>query len=191
MEQAFALAGDRPLRLVATASGAPLYQKLGFSPSGDLVQHQGKVAQLGAPQGVETVFASDLPKIKALDRDAHGANREALIDVLAARGELAAIRRNGAIEAYASIREFGRGEVIGPVIAASVADAKALIGFFAASRPDAFLRVDTDSTTGISGWLEEIGLAHAGGGVIMDRPPKESAEQAKLRVYAVANQALG
>ena len=191
MEQAFDLAGGRPLRLVATADGMPLYQKLGFVPSGTILQHQGKVAELGAPDGVEAAGTNDLPDIKALDRDAYGADREALIHALAERGQFAVIRRNGAIEAYAAIRPFGRGEVIGPVIAGSAVDARALIGFFAASRPGAFLRLDTDSRTGIAGWLTEIGLAHVGGGVTMDRPSRKDAEQARPKVYALANQALG
>jgi predicted N-acetyltransferase YhbS len=191
MDQALALAGNRLLRLVATVDGMPLYEKLGFVPSGTILQHQGKVAQLGAPDGVEAAATDDLPEIKALDRDAYGANREALIDALAERGQFAIIRRNGAIEAYAAIRPFGRGEVIGPVIAGSTADAKALIGFFAASRAGTFLRADTDSRTGIADWLGEIGLAHAGGGVTMDRPPRKDAAQARPKVYALANQALG
>jgi len=191
MEQAFDLAGNRPLRLVATTDGMPLYQKLGFVPSGTILQHQGKVMELGAPDGVEAASIDDLPEIKALDRDAYGADREALIDALAERGQFAVIRRSGAIEAYAAIRPFGRGEVIGPVIAGSADAAKALIGFFAAPRSGAFLRVDTDSRTGIAGWLEEIGLAHVGGGVAMDRPPRTAAEQARPKVYALANQALG
>ncbi|RWM04860.1 MAG: N-acetyltransferase [Mesorhizobium sp.] len=191
MEQAFALAEDRPLRLVATADGMPLYQKLGFAPSGTILQHQGSVAQLGARDGVEAASANDLPEIKALDRSAYSADREALIDALAERGQFAVIRRSSAIEAYAAIRPFGRGEVIGPVIAGNTEEAKALIGFFAASRPGAFLRVDTDSRTGIAGWLTEIGLAHVGGGVAMDRPSRTDAAQARPKVYALANQALG
>ncbi|TKB16526.1 MAG: GNAT family N-acetyltransferase [Mesorhizobium sp.] len=191
MEQAFALAEDRPLRLVATADGMPLYQKLGFAPSGTILQHQGSIAQLGAPDGVEAASGDDLPEIKALDRDAYGADREALMDALAERGQFAVIRHDGAIEAYAAIRPFGRGEVIGPVIASSAEEAKALICFFAASRPGAFLRVDTDSRTGIADWLTEIGLAHVGGGVAMDRPAKKGPEQARPKVYALANQALG
>lgn len=191
MDQALALAGDRPLRLVATTDGMPLYQKLGFVPSGAILQHQGTVAQLGAPDGVEAASTDDLAEIKALDRVAYGADREALIDALAERGQFAVIRRNGAIEAYAAIRPFGRGEVIGPVIAASADTAKDLIEFFATARHGAFLRVDTDSRTGIAGWLEEIGLAHVGGGVAMDRPPKPGSERVRPRVYALANQALG
>ncbi|WP_214472620.1 GNAT family N-acetyltransferase [Mesorhizobium sp. dw_380] len=191
MEQAFALAEDRPLRLVATTDGMPLYEKLGFVPSGAVLQYQGKVAELDAPEGVEAASIDDLPEIKAMDREAYGADREALIDALAERGEFAVIRRNGAIEAYAAIRPFGRGEVIGPVIAGNIEDARALISFFATSRPGAFLRVDTDSRTGIADWLGEIGLAHVGGGVAMDRPPKKDAQYARPRVYALANQALG
>ena len=191
MEQALALAEDRPLRLVATTDGMPLYEKLGFVPSGTVLQYQGKVAELDAPEGVEAASADDLPTIKAMDREAYGADREALIDALAERGEFAVIRHNHAIEAYAAIRPFGRGEVIGPVIAGNVEDAKALIRFFATSRPGAFLRVDTDSRTGIADWLGEIGLAHVGGGVAMDRPPKSVAEQTRPKVYALANQALG
>ncbi|TGQ68567.1 GNAT family N-acetyltransferase [Mesorhizobium sp. M00.F.Ca.ET.186.01.1.1] len=191
MEQAFALAENRPLRLVATTDGMPLYEKLGFVPSGTVLQHQGKVAELGAPDGVEAASADDLPDIKAMDREAYGADREALIDALAERGQFAVIRRNGTIEAYAAIRPFGRGEVIGPVIAGNVEDARALISFFAASRPGAFLRVDTDSRTGIADWLTEIGLAHVGGGVTMDRPSRQGAAQVRSKVYALANQALG
>ncbi|MBZ9847735.1 GNAT family N-acetyltransferase [Mesorhizobium sp. CA14] len=191
MEQAFALAGDRPLRLVATSDGMPLYEKLGFVPSGTILQHQGQVAALETPDGVEAAGTRDLPEIKALDRDAYGADREALIGVLAERGEFAVIRRDRAINAYAVIRPFGRGEVIGPVIAGSAADAKVLISYFAASRPGAFLRVDTDSRTGLAGWLTEIGLAHVGGGVAMDRPARNGPEQARPKLYALANQALG
>ncbi|TPJ36114.1 GNAT family N-acetyltransferase [Mesorhizobium sp. B2-8-3] len=191
MNQAFALAGDRPLRLVATTDGMPLYEKLGFVPSGTILQHQGEVTELGEPNGVEVASIDDLPEIKALDRDAYGADRGALIDALAERGQFAVIRRDGAIEAYAAIRPFGHGEVIGPVIAGGIDEAKALIGFFAAPRAGAFLRVDTGSGTGIAGWLEEIGLTHVGGGVAMDRPPKTVAAQARPKVYALANQALG
>lgn len=191
MERAFALAGDRPLRLVATADGMPLYEKLGFGASGTIRQHQGEVEDLGSPDGVEIADADDLMEIKALDRDAYGADRTALIDALAERGEFAVIRKNGAVQAYAAIRPFGRGEVIGPVIAENAAEAKALIGFFASSRPGAFLRVDTDSRTGMGDWLQEIGLVHVGGGVAMNRPPKSEAEQARPKVYALANQALG
>lgn len=191
MEKAFALAADRPLRLVATAEGLPLYEKLGFAACGQILQHQGNVAEVAAPEGIEYATPGDLPEIKTLDRDAYGADRAALIDALAQRGQLAVIRADGAIRAYAAIRPFGRGEVIGPVVADNRHDAQALIAFLASSRAGAFLRVDTGGETGIGGWLAEIGLAHVDSGVAMHKPPLERSRETNVRIYALANQALG
>jgi GNAT superfamily N-acetyltransferase len=191
MERAVALAEGRPLRLVATSEGLPLYEKLGFVATGQIRQHQGDVHPMARPDGVEDMQPGDLEGLKALDREAYGADRSALIDALAAHGEIAVIRKGKAIEAWAAIRPFGRGEVIGPVIAPDAKTACALIAYHASSRPNAFLRVDTGSETGIAPWLSEIGLVHVGGGTAMRRPPKEDAEQARRKVYALANQALG
>jgi GNAT superfamily N-acetyltransferase len=191
MERAFTLAGDRPLRLVATKEGLPLYEKLGFVQTGHIRQHQGEVHALEKPEGIEEMQSGDLEALKALDREAYGADRSALIDALVERGNIAVVRKGAAIEAWAAIRAFGRGEVIGPVIAPDAKTACALIAWHASSRTGAFLRVDTGSETGIAPWLSEIGLAHVGGGIAMRRPAKEDAEQARRKVYALANQALG
>ncbi|MGR6432951.1 GNAT family N-acetyltransferase [Rhizobium sp. PAMB 3174] len=191
MERAIALAEDRPLRLVATDEGLPLYEKLGFVANGQIRQHQGEVRPVVCPDGVEDMQPGDLDDLKALDKEAHGADRSALIDALVERGEIAVIRKGKTIEAWAAIRPFGRGEVIGPVIAPDAKTACALIAYHASSRPAAFLRVDTGSETGIAPWLSEIGLSHVGGGTAMRRPAKEDAEQSRRKVYALANQALG
>ena len=191
MEKAFDLAESRPLRLVATAEGLPLYKKLGFAAYGDILQFQGNVVEVTAPEGVEPASTADLDEIKKIDREAYGADRQALIEALNARGDFAVIRQDGAIKAYAALRAFGRGEVVGPVVATSLEEAKTLIAFFAAKRPQAFLRIDTAGDTGLDGWLAEIGLAHVGGGTAMRKPLKENAEQARTEIYALANQALG
>lgn len=191
MEKAFELADGRPLRLVATADGLPLYEKQGFVACDTILQHQGNVIAMAGSAKVEPATNDDLSEIKRLDRDAYGANRAALIDAIVERGALAVIRSDSAISGYAAIRKFGRGEVIGPVVAATEEDAKALITFFAATRPGAFLRVDTGHDTGIAQWLSEIGLSHAGGGIAMRNPLTRNAEKTKSRIYALANQALG
>jgi GNAT superfamily N-acetyltransferase len=191
MERAFSLAGDRPLRLVATREGLPLYEKLGFVATGHILQHQGEVRPLAKPDDVEDMQGCDLEALKTLDREAYGADRSGLIEALAERGEIAVVRKGDAIEAWAAIRAFGRGEVIGPVIAPDAKTARALISWHASSRPGAFLRVDTGSETGLAPWLSEIGLVHVGGGIAMRKPAKENAEQARRKVYALANQALG
>lgn len=191
MEEAFVLAGDRPLRLIATQEGLPLYEKLGFVATGTILQCQGQALSCDTPVGVEKMAAGDLEALKTLDREAYGADRSKMIDALVACGSIAVIRKGGAVEAYAATRQFGRGDVIGPVIAPDREAARALIAYHASSRPGAFLRIDTGSETGLAPWLPEIGLAHSGGGVAMRRPPKDNAEQARRKVYALANQALG
>lgn len=191
MERAFELAGKRPLRLIATKEGLPLYEKLGFVATGSIRQHQGQVAAVDRPHGIEDMQAGDIDAVRALDRQAYAADRTALLDALLERGQFAVLRKGGKVDAWAVIRPFGRGEVIGPIIAPDLETARALIAYFASSREGAFLRVDTGSETGLAPWLSEIRLAHAGGGVTMRRPLTEDAGQPRLKAYALASQALG
>ena len=191
MTAALTLAGGRPLRLVATADGLPLYRKLGFVECGEIRQHQGAVQAIAAPADIRYAAEGDIAAIKALDRVAFGADRRSLIDVLAANGQVAVLRHDGAIDGFAAIRPFGRGEVIGPVVAADAADAKALVAFFAAPRSGAFLRVDTPSDSGLAGWLAEIGLVEVGGGIVMHKPARTGGASPRATVFALASQALG
>jgi predicted N-acetyltransferase YhbS len=191
MESAFAFAGERPLRLVATAEGLPLYKKLGFAECGTIRQHQGEVRVVAAPQGAALATGDEIAAIKRLDRDAFGADRSALIDRLARAGKFAVIRRDGVVTGYAALRAFGRGEVIGPIVATNADEAKALIAFFAASRPGAFLRIDTDSDSGLADWLGEIGLVHVGGGIAMSNHASMKPDHPRVRTFALTSQALG
>lgn len=186
-------AGDRDCLLVATKDGLPLYEKLGFVATGEIVQHQGETAAVAAPAHVSPAEPGDLARIAELDRAAIGHDRGALIGRLARRAEFAVIRDGGAVAAFAALRPFGRGLVIGPVVARNDAEARALIDFFLAANPGAFVRVDTNVSTGLAGWLTERGLKHVGGGIVMQRiggkqPPRTSGPH---RIYALANQALG
>lgn len=191
MEAAMALAGDRPLRLVATAEGLPLYQRLGFRETGTIVQHQGIAGSIQAPDNVQTAVSADLSAIVALDRQAYGADRTDLIRRLADVGELAVIRRDGRVSAFAALRAFGRGQVIGPVVTPHLDDAKALVSYFISSRQGAFLRVDTGAETGLAPWLVDQGLAHVGGGIAMARPAIIPPTAPAVTTFALANQALG
>ncbi|WP_027998736.1 GNAT family N-acetyltransferase [Sinorhizobium arboris] len=191
MDAALRIAGDRPLRLVATAEGLPLYEKLGFRETGRVLQHQGVVGDVAAPLGIEAATAADIGAIAALDRRAFGADREGLIAYLAKVGEFAVRRRDGRISGCAAIRPFGRGEVIGPVVAADLDDAKALVAHFIAARPGRFLRLDTTADTDLAPWLAEQGLAHVGGGIAMMKPPIHRAADRAANIFALANQAFG
>ncbi|MDK1384815.1 GNAT family N-acetyltransferase [Sinorhizobium sp. 8-89] len=191
MDAALRIAGDRPLRLVATVEGLPLYEKLGFRETGRVLQHQGVVGDVAVPPGIEAATAADIDAIAGLDRRAFGADREGLVAYLAKAGEFAVLRRGGHVSGFAALRAFGRGEVIGPVVAADLDDAKALVGHFIAMRPGRFLRVDTPADADLSGWLAEQGLAHVGGGIAMMKPPIHRAAEPAATTFALANQALG
>ncbi len=191
MEEALRLAGERPLRLVATVEGLPLYDKLGFQETGRVLQHHGIAGEIVAPSETSPATIGDLAAITQLDRLAFGADREGLIAYIAKVGEIAVIRRDDRIVGFAALRPFGRGEVVGPVVAGNLDDAKALIAHFIAKRPNRFLRVDTTADTGLSDWLAKHGLAHVGGGIAMMKPPTLQPADPAATTFALANQALG
>lgn len=191
MEAAFRLAGKRPLRLVATAEGLPLYERTGFTQIGAIRQHQGIVGAVSQLEKVELSAADDITAIKSLDRAAFGADRSNLIDRLSELGEFAVVRREGDVIGFAAIRAFGRGEVVGPVVAENIEDAKALITYFMNRRVGKFLRVDIGADTELSPWLAEMGLAHVGGGIAMVRPLTFKTTASAVTTFALANQALG
>lgn len=177
-------------RLVATVEGKPLYEKLGFRETGHILQHQGIVGRHAMPDGVEWASPADLPAIAALDKQATGADRGTLIARLMTEGRIAVIRTGATLTGFAALRAFGRGEVIGPVIADTLDAAQRLLSFFLAQRPGAFLRVDTTAAAGLAPWLTAQGLAPVGGGVAMRRGDATAASPSAT-VFALAAQALG
>ncbi|MBZ9793144.1 GNAT family N-acetyltransferase [Rhizobium sp. 3T7] len=191
MDAALQIAADRPLRLVATTEGLPLYEKLGFRETGRVLQHQGIVGAIAEPGQTEQAAAADIEAIVALDRLAFGADREAMIAYLGKVGNFAVIRRDGHVCGFGAIRPFGRGETIGPVVAEGLEDAKALVSHFISTRTGLFIRLDTTAETGLSLWLAEQGLAHVGGGIAMMKPPIHRAADPAATTFALANQALG
>ena len=191
MDAALLIAGDRPLRLVATTAGLPLYQKLGFHETGTVAQHQGLAGDIAASAETQAATDADLPAIVALDRLAFGADREGLLSYFAGIGAFAVIRRDGHVSGFACLRPFGRGEVIGPVVAADLGQARKLIEPCIARRPGRVLRVDTTDETGLSPWLAEQGLAHVGGGITMKKPLVRDTADPTATTFALASQALG
>ena len=181
----------RQCRLVATKDGMPLYQKLGFRETGTILQHQGISGKAEAPRDIEWADPSDVPAIAALDLEAFGADRSGLIAYLDKVGRFAVLRRDNEVKGFAALRHFGRGEVIGPVVADTADEARKLILFMIAARPDTFLRVDTTADTGLSAWLTEQGFAHVGGGTAMVRGDTAATETRTVHTFALANQALG
>ncbi|NYZ12275.1 GNAT family N-acetyltransferase [Azospirillum sp. RWY-5-1] len=192
MDGAMALAGERPLRLVATRDGLPLYERLGFRETGRVLQHQGVCRPLPAPlpTDVTPAAAEDRTAIAGLDRLAVGADRGELIDRFAEVGRFLVLRTDGAVTGFAALRDFGRGRVIGPVVAPDLDAAKRLMAPFMTECAGTFLRVDTTAATGLAPWLAECGLDHVGGGVAMQRPVVTPLAT-PVSTFALASQAFG
>lgn len=195
MDEAMALADGRPLRLVATSEGLPLYEKLGFREVGTVLQHQGEAGAVPpvAAEDVAPAGAEDVAAIAALDGQAFGADRRLLLERIAGVGSFTLLRRNGVPAGFAALRDFGRGQVVGPVVAPDADGAKALIAPILAAHPGKFLRVDTTADTGLAPWLADCGLLHVGGGIAMRRPAPAAApaSPAPVSTFALASQALG
>ncbi|RWI08771.1 MAG: GNAT family N-acetyltransferase [Mesorhizobium sp.] len=193
MEEALASAGPRTCYLVATQEGLPLYEKLGFVTTGEIVQHQGEAPTVEAPDHVSWSESGDHACLVTLDHIAYGHQRSALMRLLRERAKFAVIREENAVQAFAAIREFGRGLVIGPVVARNDIEAKTLIDFLLAHHQGTFVRIDTDVSTDIAEWLTGRGLAHVGGGITMRRgtDAQENKRTAPCRTYALVSQALG
>lgn len=191
MQLALDEAAERECRLIATEEGLPLYRKLGFREVAVIRQHQGIALPIEAPGHVSWATADNAAEIAALDRDATGLDRRALLEALRKVALFAVIPRNGKIAGYAAIRRFGRGEVIGPVVARDASEARHLVSFLLSGRTGAFVRVDTPRDLGLGDWLTGLGLKEVGGGIAMRRSDATTHEDNGVRVYALASQALG
>lgn len=192
MLEVLTLARDRRLQLVATADGLPLYEKLGFARTTEIVQHQGQLTQaVTRSDAVRAATADDITAITAIDAAAFGAERSDLVAHLASVGEFAVLERQAQAAGFAALRRFGRGLVIGPVVAFDLDDAKALVGHFLAGRENEFIRVDTGIETGLAPWLMSLGLAHVGGGIVMHRPAANDSTPQPPTSFALASQAFG
>lgn len=177
----------RGFRLVATASGQPLYEKLGFEVVSHIVQIQGVVGAVPDIPGVKDAQRSELRRLVSLDRDTFGGDRSALIAWLFRNARVATFRESSEIVGYAALRRFGLGYVIGPVVAPNDAVALALVAHLAQGIPGAFLRLDVAETSGLVGWLEGLGLKAAHRAPIMQRGDGVGSS----RSLALFSQALG
>jgi hypothetical protein len=189
-----AASGGRTIVLNSTREGYRLYERLGFVSCGQVNQHQAVLAsaptELPANGAVRPFRPEDTDAIRDLDDRASGMGRARLLDALFAVGKVAVIEREGRVQGYACIRGFGRGVVVGPVIACDTMDAKVLVATLAAEHRGDFVRIDVTETSGLSPWLEEIGLPRVDSVVAMlrGRPPLRAAD---ATLFALSNQSLG
>ena len=183
----------RRVMLNATEAGLRLYQSLGFQPIGDIRQHQGAAfevpfAPLGKGERIRPIGRRDGNALAALDANATGLARGGLITALLDEAEGVVLDRDSEAIGFALYRRFGRGHAIGPVIAPTVEGAKALISHWMASNPGVFMRVDVLGDSGLSPWLDDLGLIGFSPVTTMARGmPSPRAGG----YWAIASQALG
>nr|WP_249176248.1 GNAT family N-acetyltransferase [Burkholderia cenocepacia] len=187
--------GERTVFLHATPSGEPLYAKFGFAAIGTVDQHQGAAFQpplISLPPGerLRPLGTNDGPRLAALASRAAGHERGAVIDALLDVANGIALDRDGELLGFALFRRFGRGHVIGPVVAPDALRAQALISHWLALHEGMFVRLDVPGDSGLSDWLQGLGLPRVDTVVAMARgmPP---ARDPALRPFAIVNQALG
>lgn len=187
--------GKRNVLLHATEQGKQLYERVGFTPICDIHQHQGtvfksKLVPLQPGERVRPLGSRDRARLAALGARAAGMPRATVLAALLENAECVVIDRYDEIIGCAMLRRFGHGYTIGPVIAPDADRAKALISHWTGTYAGSFIRIDVPASSGLSDWLNEIGLVQVDMAVAMVRgePPLQDAG---MRVYALISQALG
>jgi GNAT superfamily N-acetyltransferase len=195
MDALLAAAHPRTITLNSTAEGLALYERRGFVRIGVIQQHQGVPhGRHQAPPAslVRAMTPSDAEAVARLDQQATGWARRQMLDGLIQAGDghvLVLDGREGEPRGYAISRPFGRGHVIGPVVAESAADARALIEAALARLGQVFVRVDTAATSQLGEWLESIGLRQVGDAITMVKGP-HLPPAGPARMFALANQSF-
>ncbi|AWI86831.1 GNAT family N-acetyltransferase (plasmid) [Alloyangia pacifica] len=138
----------RDLRLSATRQGYRLYESAGFTPVRLVYQHQGMARAIRPPEPVQGVSVrpmqpGDMAAIRALDAHAFGARRTVTLDAVLGVSEVIVAERGGEVEGYAMMRNFGKGRVIGPLVAEQDGIAMQLAAAFIMAHEGEFLRLDT------------------------------------------------
>jgi ribosomal protein S18 acetylase RimI-like enzyme len=183
--------------LHATAEGRGLYERLGFVRIGEVRQHQGNalptpLIALDAGWRLRPATEADLPALRALDAEARGMPRDALIDELLRDAEATVVLDHDATACgFAMLRRFGRGHAIGPVVAPDAEGAKALIAHLSGLNAGRFTRIDIDFGSGLAEWLETLGLLRVDAPTSMLRGAPLATRANGPRLYAIATQALG
>jgi GNAT superfamily N-acetyltransferase len=181
--------------LNATDAGAPLYRKLGFLETDAIIQHQGTIgpvplALLRDGERLRPLGRNDTARLIACDAAAYGVPRARVLEALIEQAEAVVLDNAGETTGFAFCSRFGRGLVIGPVVARDRVAAKALIAHWAGSHAGTFVRIDVPASTGLSPWLDKLGLLRSDPATTMCRGTAP-APAGPAQTYALVTQALG
>jgi GNAT superfamily N-acetyltransferase len=184
VEHALANADCPVVSLHATAMGRPLYEKLGFRVVDRAVTHFGPFRDAALSGTTRSALHADLPQVVATDAEVFGADRGVLWkDYFRFSDQVRLGPSGGFAAAWRTVDNLS----VGPVVAASVDEAKVLIADLAVGAEGA-LRVDTYHPE-LADWLVERGLERRGGVDLMVLGGDVGGDRARLHVPMM--QALG
>ncbi|MDF0519359.1 GNAT family N-acetyltransferase [Bradyrhizobium yuanmingense] len=165
MEQVFERCGDRNLALNSTHAAYHLYLSLGFTKEATAYMWQGELVSPPPPVPaldgeLTSLSTASIGEIAALDERAFGTNRQKLLALLSEGASISVLRRDGEAVGFSMKREFGRGHVIGPIVASNDCDAIHLTAVHLRDLAGQFVRVDTREQTGLfADFLQQSRLA--------------------------------
>lgn len=170
MERAHELNRGVVFGLTATREAKRLYRSLGYGYEQKILRCQGEASPDVLAPGramtsariegsVRPLTAGDRNSLLRLDRAAIGHDRSAVLETLLPASQGYVLVRNEEIVAFALCRPFGRGHVIGPVVAATEDDAIAVSCQHVEAYAGSFLRADTPAcNTAFTNFLVANGM---------------------------------
>ncbi|MCJ9668841.1 MULTISPECIES: GNAT family N-acetyltransferase [unclassified Neorhizobium] len=201
MKRIMADCGRNRIRLNSTREARRLYASLGFEPKQTVYQCQGtaiasmSLAPLEEGLVLRRLDRGDLEAVIAFDTPAFGTERRLHLQRLFESSICYGLYQGARLRAFSMRRRFGRGHVVGPVVAGNDEDAITVTYPHIAAHADGFLRLDTHIDTGpFAALVQQCGLGiyatlttmvtegTAGYGTGQNDSPK---------VYALASHSLG
>ena len=151
----------RDVMLQATAQGKPLYESLGFAAIGQARQFHGHwqppaeagpSSSIAADELTRLMQPQDVPALLAYDQRERGLARPALLQALLAQMDAdercaVSVDAHGHLCGYGILRRFGRGWVVGPLLADGADRAVALVKRLTQERTGDFIRIDLAAHT--------------------------------------------
>ncbi|GAB7545758.1 GNAT family N-acetyltransferase [Cupriavidus sp. 8B] len=187
---------DRTVLLHAPGKLHRFYARRGFERIGEVHQYEGKALPaplMALPEGcrLRPGGRNDLQLLVGMEEGARGVARPSLIQAWLRQsiGTVVLDHPDGP-RGFAIIRRFGRGAMVGPVVAPCAMSAKAMIAHLAGLVTGRVLRLDVHADGEFEDWLGCLGLAHVADATVLARGSPASPTAPFLH-FALADKALG
>lgn len=185
------------VRLHATEMGKGLYEKLGFTVTGQILQMQTAsletVPPVVLPHGLilRRAAAQDAALLAEYDQQAHGMWRPRLLEEIVNHHQTVLLEdATKNLRGFAALRRFGHGWAIGPVIAADFADAQMLVASLMQGLRGEFVRIDTDAALPLATWLAGQGLKQVDNPTTMVRGTPWTPQAGGMQAFGLMTQAM-